>query len=64
MQGIHALPPIPPSPAVGSEKRCRRAMDIIFLGRIEIAFGCNNQLFFVLLWLDYQPGVAQGDTSI
>jgi len=33
-------------------------MDIIFLGRIEIAFGCCNQLFFVLLWIDYQRGVA------
>jgi len=39
-------------------------MDIIFLGRIEIAFGCETSCFFVLLWLDYQPGVARRDTSI
>jgi hypothetical protein len=64
MQGIHALPPIPPSPATRLEKRCRRAMDIIFLGRIEIAFGCETSCFIVLLWLDYQPGVARRDTSI
>jgi hypothetical protein len=33
-------------------------MDIIFLGRIEMRSSVVTSCFFVLLWLDYQRGVA------
>jgi hypothetical protein len=47
MQGIHALPPIPPSPAQALLIALPTAMDIVFFEQDRIAFGCGPAVFLL-----------------